>query len=198
MTTQDFQAYWSQSFAETPPINHLFKHNLKERWLRIHSLPEAKRYAETEAEWSILLHRQHTLFQDLMSQNEAFYVLSGLYSFGDKVFDKNIFSDYDFFKTLTIHELERIDLFKNSGDWYDEGSFYTPFFVKASIKSYGFDAILRAVADDEIRVFFLNTSTNTIIAPYDGGVDVILKDSETMLFYKEKYKNWLPERADGL
>ena len=117
---------------------------------------------------------------------------------GNKVFDENIFSDYDFFKTLTINKLERIDLFKNSGDWYDEGCFYTPFFAKTLIKSQSFEAILRAVADDEIRVFFLNTSTNTIIAPYDGGVDVILKDIETMLFYKEKYKNWLSERADGL
>jgi hypothetical protein len=171
---------------------------LKERWLRIHSLPEAKRYADTAEEWTELFERQHTLFQDLMPTNEPFYLLLGLYSQGENVFDKSIFEDYDFFKTLTFNELEKVDLHKISGDWYDEGMFYTPYFAEVKNNPSGFDTILKAIANDEIRVFFLNSKNNCIIAPYDGGVDLILKDEETRLFYKEKYKNWRSEREDGL
>ncbi|MEY4904027.1 MAG: hypothetical protein RLZZ292_1842 [Bacteroidota bacterium] len=198
MTTIEFQSYWAENFAETPPINHLFKHLLNEKWLRTHSLPEAKRYAETDEEWLELLERQHTLFQDLMPTNEPFYLLLGLYSQGEKVYDESIFEAYNFFKTLTFNELEKIDLFKTSGDWYDEGMFYTPYFAEVKNNPNDFNVILKAIANDEIRVFFLNPTNNCIIAPYDGGVDLILKDNETMLFYKEKYKNWLSEREDGL
>jgi len=37
-----------------------------------------------------------------------------------------------------------------------------------------------------------------IIAPYDGGVDLILKDIETRNIYKQKYSDWLSQREDGL
>jgi hypothetical protein len=198
MTTQYFQTYWTENFAETPPINHLFKHLLKERWLRIHSLPEAKRYADTAEEWAELLARQHTLFHDLMPGNQPFYLLLGLYTQGENVFDKSIFEDYDFFKTLTFNELAKVDLYKMTGDWYDEGMFYTPYFAEVNNQPSDFDTILKAIANDEIRVFFLNTEQNCIIAPYDGGVDLILKDEKTRLFYSKKYENWLSERADGL
>jgi hypothetical protein len=198
MTTLNFQKYWAENFAETPPINHLFKHLLNEKWLRIHSLPEAKRYADTDEDWAELFERQHTLFQDLMPTDEPFYLILGLYSQGENVFDKSIFEDYDFFKTLTFNELEKVDLYKMSGDWYDESMFYTPYFAEVKNQPSDFDTILKAIANDEIRVFFLNSKNNCIIAPYDGGVDLILENEETRIFYKEKYGKWLPEREDGL
>jgi len=37
-----------------------------------------------------------------------------------------------------------------------------------------------------------------IAAPYDGGVDFILKNNQTRDNFKEKYKEWLSEREDGL
>jgi hypothetical protein len=198
MNIANFQQYWAENFPNTPPINHLFKHNLSEKWLRIHSLPEAKRYAETEEEWAILFERQHTLFQDLMPQHETFYLLLGLYSQGEKIYDTSIFQDYDFFKTLTFNELEKTDLYKMSGDWYDEGMFYTPYFAEVKNNPNDFDTILKAIANDEIRVFFLNSKNNCIIAPYDGGVDLIFNNHETKDFYRKKYSAWLSEREDGL
>jgi hypothetical protein len=198
MTIQYFQTYWAVNFAETPPVNHLFKHLLSEKWLRIHSLPDAKRYADTAEEWAELFKRQHTLFNDLMPKNESFYLLLGLYSQGEKIYDESIFEDYDFFKTLTFSELAKVDLYKMSGDWYDEGMFYTPYFAEVKNQPSDFDTILKAIANDEIRVFFLNTKNNCIIAPYDGGVDLILKDEETRLFYTKKYENWLSHRDDSL
>ena len=65
-------------------------------------------------------------------------------------------------------------------------------------KSQDFDAILKQIADDEARYFFVGQIQNCLIAPYDGGVDIILKDSETRDFYKEKYKDWLSGTENGL
>jgi hypothetical protein len=37
-----------------------------------------------------------------------------------------------------------------------------------------------------------------LIAPYDGGVDVILKDLHSCSVFKKKFKDWLSKREDGL
>lgn len=69
MTKEEFQRFRTEDYPETPPINYLFKHHLKSRRLRIHSLPESKRYAETKEERAILLHRQNAIIDDLVGQN---------------------------------------------------------------------------------------------------------------------------------
>jgi hypothetical protein len=55
MTREEFQEFWQKNYPETPPTAHAFKHYLPTRWVRIHSLPESKRYADTAAEWKTLL-----------------------------------------------------------------------------------------------------------------------------------------------
>ena len=62
----------------------------------------------------------------------------------------------------------------------------------------GHDKLLRIIADDEVRAFFVSFENGIIVAPYDGGVDVIAKDTAMRDLYKEKYKEWLSEREDGM
>mgnify|MGYP000411485810 CR=1 FL=1 len=47
--------------------------------------------------------------------------------------------------------------------------------------------LLRAIANDETRALFVSVEKNVLVAPYDGGIDLILKDSETRDNYKKKY-----------
>jgi hypothetical protein len=198
MTKKQFQDFWAKSYPETPPINHLFKHYLKERWLRIHSLPEAKRYAETPEEWAILLERQNTVFIDLMPKNEKICIISGIYSNEEKVFEKDIFDTLPYHKTLTFKALDPLDMHKISGDWYDEGMKFTPCFAEEIYAPNKFESILKSIANDEWRLFFLDPKSLNIIAPYDGGVDIIFSDKGLLPIFKKKYENWLSKREDGL
>jgi hypothetical protein len=75
---------------------------------------------------------------------------------------------------------------------------FTPCFAEEIYKPHIFDSILKSIANDEWRLFFINPISLSIIAPYDGGVDLILKDEKTQRFYKKKYTNWLSERKDGM
>jgi hypothetical protein len=61
-----------------------------------------------------------------------------------------------------------------------------------------FDNILKDVAEGNLRAFFVSVDKELIIAPYDGGIDFILKDIKTRDFYKQKYSGWLSARQDGL
>jgi hypothetical protein len=198
MNKAQFQQYWVENFPNIPMINNLFKHYLKGRWLRIHSLPEAKRYAETEEEWAVLLERQNTLFVDLMPKNKKICIVSGIYRNESIVFEKHIFDALPYHKTLDFKELDSLDLFKLSGDWHDDGLMFTPTFAEEIYAPNKFDSILKSIANDEWRLFFLDPKSHTIIAPYDGGVDIIFGNEGPLSIFSEKYKNWLSKREDGL
>jgi hypothetical protein len=196
MTKEEFQQFWAANYPETLPINYLFKHHLKSSWLRIHSLPESKRYAENEEEWLILLERQNTVFNDLIAENSKIYLVTGVYGFDDKVVSPDFLTEIACLGNLNFAPLESINLHEYSNEWSDEGTFYTPYFAEDIYISHRFDELLKRIADDNLRVFFIGK--DCLIAPYDGGVDIIFKDTATRDFYKSKYKNWLSNRADGM
>ncbi len=178
MKRKDFQQFWAKNYSETPPINYLLKHNLKSRWLRIHSLPESKRYAETEEEWSILLERQNTIIDDLIGQNSVINIVVNY-----------IETDSFLFKMFG---------FTNIGVFKDEknDAVFQSFIFETVWQTNGLNSMLRQVADENLRAFIIGE--DCLIAPYDGGVDMILKDSATRNFYQNKYKNWLSKREDGM
>jgi hypothetical protein len=192
MNITQFEQFWAENYSETPPINYLFKHKLAARWLRIHSLPEAKRYANTAEEWTILLDRQNTVLADLMPENGEIYLVTSLYCQDDKVFDRSHLEEIEKMTQLKFQNLAALDLFKISKDWFDEGMFLWPYIAIDNYVPHKFEAILRAIADDEMRVFFLNAKDNCIFAPYDGGVDLVFKDVATREFFEKKYENWVP------
>jgi hypothetical protein len=70
-----FLAYWNQLYPETPPISYLFKHRLRKRWARIHSLPDAQRYAKTKADWTEIERRQNAAIDSLIAKNTPIRII---------------------------------------------------------------------------------------------------------------------------
>lgn len=191
MTPEQFRFYWRLTYPQSVPVQHLFRHFWPERWFRIHSLPQSKRYAETEKEWDILLERQNTIMSDLLSGAPDVFIITGSESEEEQE-QKTSLENYKFI------DLPPIDLHQLYPMEYDEGDLFTPSFAKQDWKTNKFNDLLKDIAADKLRAFFLSVDNKCLIAPYDGGVDIILKDVETKEFYKQKYKDWLSERADGL
>jgi hypothetical protein len=193
-----FQNFWTEHFGDLPPISHLFKHLLSDRWVRIHSLPEAKRYASTPAEWSILFKRQNTIFEEFLAPEEEIYVLTGIYSTELAPCDATALYDLPFQQTIDFQQLTSVDMYQLSQKWVDEDTVYTPFVAATRWQPSTFQPVLQAVANDEWRLFFLAPKSNTIIAPYDGGMDIILNKATSVAAFKSKYQDWLSRRDDGL
>jgi hypothetical protein len=101
-------------------------------------------------------------------------------------------------KRFSFNKLENIDLNKLWPDEYDNGHVFRPMFCDSIWSPCKFDDVLRDIAVDSVRVFFLSVDKDVVIIPYDGGVDLILKDKETRDKYKSKYGDWLSKRDDGL
>ena len=123
--------------------------------------------------------------------------MTGDYNYNSPT-DTHITNDEPSFKTYSFTILDKIDLHKLSPDEYDEGETYRPAFSKVIWKLNEYNKLLKEIADDGIRAFFVSLDNKIIIAPYDGGIDFILSDTATRENYKQKYKDLLSVRVDGL
>lgn len=197
MTKGDFQNLWTLNYPDTVPISYLFKHDYSNRWFRIHSLPESKRYADNEYEWEILLSRQNEIISDLFGIETPIVIVTGEYNWGDNR-QIHVIDEEEIFKPYSFVRLDNIKLNNIDPEQYDEPDIYRPAFAQTIWKPNYHDKLLREIANDNTRAFFVSFDKNIIVAPYDGGLDFILKDNQTRDNYKEKYKQWLSEREDGL
>ena len=197
MTKEDFQNLWNSNFAGSELISHLFKQNFAERWFRIHSLQDSKRYADNEHEWEILLSRQNEIITDLFGIETSVVMVTGQYITNDNRNFCDILNE-EIFEPFSFVQLDDIKLHKIDAELYDEQVEYRPFFTQIAWKPNYYNRILREVANDNIRVFFVSFDKGVIVAPYDGGIDIVVSDRTTKEIYVAKYSEWLSDREDGL
>jgi len=58
--------------------------------------------------------------------------------------------------------------------------------------------LLKSIADDEFRAMLICPKRNCIVAPYDGGMDIIVDSEEKRDILKVKYRDWLSAIDDGM
>ena len=173
---QRFLDDWNRHYPETPPISYLFKSQLPKRWVRVHSLPAAKRYPDNRAEWDVLLMRQNAVIDYLVPQNTP---ITWVWNWLER--DCPIFKSFD---------LTRLGIFR-----HDESAFES-WQMKDHWGSRLSNPFLMMIAKEQMRAFII--APDCLIAPYDGGVDVILQDSHTAIAFKQHFADWLSTREDGL
>jgi hypothetical protein len=175
---ESFLGYWNSLYPETPPINYFFKERFKKRWLRIHSLPQSKRYADTKEEWDILLDRQNTVISDLIGEDAVIKVVINFIGI-----DNYLFKSFNFINIGVFTDMERETVFQS-------------FLFETTWQKNTLNPLLIMIAQEEMRAFIIGD--DCLIAPYDGGMDLIFKDGCTKGVFKEKYNDWLSAREDGL
>lgn len=202
MTASQFEEIWVSRYALTPPISYLLRCAYPDRWFRIHSLPESERYPRNDSEWRILLDRQNTLISDLLGADFNILLVTGDYDFSPDAKSGWTFSPGSSIRHLSFIALQPVPLetlnTESIPDEYRPGDIYRPVFSELHWQTSAWDSLLIELANDEFSAFFISVPNELIIAPYDGGVDIILKDKLTRDTYKAKYKDWLSAREDGL
>ncbi|WP_277559413.1 DUF3885 domain-containing protein [Acinetobacter beijerinckii] len=196
--SNSFQSQWDQFYPNNLPISHLLKHYFPQSWLRIHSLPESKRYADTPAEYELLLDRHNEIITDCFGDDASIFIVSGHYF----TFSRNI-KAYDpaFILPYKFHLEQEINLKQLNPEDYDddeEDSFFRPYSIETIWQPKTHNELLRKIADDEVRAFMVSFEQNIIVAPYDGGIDFIIFNDAKRHALRDKYKDWLSPREDGL
>ena len=190
MSPEDFLDYWRRDYGEVPLIGHVLRERFPRRWLRVHNLPESKRDAETEDERREILRRQNRLLDDLVGDGEPGEFIFGYYGEEECLPEAVVVAlqglQLEFLTTLTPREsgLDReFPLRMASFAW----------------KQSSLDTILLAVADDVLETpLIVSAERRCVLAPYDGGVDIIVENVGLRNQLRTRYASWLSKHPAGL
>lgn len=194
MPDEAFLGFWRSHYGDCPPVGYLLRETFPERWLRIHSLPDAKRYAETARELQTVLHRQNTVATDLLGADGPAVLVAAPSHAAPLVRPARGLRQY---ARLALEPLMII----LEGDAADpKRSWSIPLSsVHIHWHSGALDDVLADVANDLLKPFaIISTATGRVYAPYDGGADLILASEAERDLVRARYEAWLSPHPSGL
>lgn len=179
------QHWWKAYYGDLPPMGHILRQNIPDRWLRIHSLPNSKRYADSEQEYCILLHRQNTVATELLGQGKPCLIFAAHFT------EDGVKSP----PQPPQIEDEQFELF----GFHTEPETVAVWVAKSRWNENSFDGLICAIADDrEAHITFVSVETGEAYHPYDGGADLFVSTQTRRDELKNKYQSWLSEHPLGL
>ena len=179
-------ALWQQQWPSCPPVGHLLRSHFPDVWVRFHSLPASKRYAQDDAEYTILLERYNTVLDELFMGKEV-YVITPTWTTEPDV--PHYQPDAAYWQSLLTTD-----------DPDPEFRTYCHLFaVERSWQTGCIDDLLRDVADEKTAgVMITDTQIQRIHHPYDGGADVLLTSIEERDQMRDRHATWLSKHPSGL
>ncbi len=204
ITKQQFEKFWADKYAELLPIGHIIRnHFFHDRWFRIHSLPNSKRYADNNKEMEIILDRQNALISDLIGEQNQYLLF--LSTMSDEP-SENFFETVPDAIILNSIRLDTVLSEEYENEFYLHSVFINKVWLTGDLNDYltevangGKTIYLDGNTDTfTCKILIIDVMKNRIIAPYDGGVDIFLATREERDTYKIKYKNWLSFTESGL
>jgi hypothetical protein len=180
--SERLSALWDERWPSTPPIAFLLRVRHPDRWVRFHSLPESKRYAETESEMAEILTRHHAVLGALGVSDQCLVILTRFASDTPPGIE---LPDESHWRTIEADE------------YLEE-----PARLCVSLMTYGsdaFDAVLRAAAEWQIANVIVGPSDlRWLYHPYDGGADVIASSPEERDRLRADFSDWLSSHPRGV
>lgn len=182
MTT--FQQDWQRFHSDSVPLSFALRYTSKP-WLRLHSLPESKRYAETQQERDVLLRRANVVAATVLGNDPVWLVQLGDLS------DSEVAWTEDTLKPRREFGLQPAGLYP-----YDE-MVWPAYAVLTTFTLGTFNALIEDVANERaFRTLWMSSATGRIFAPYDGGMDIFMESDCEIASLKARFANWLPLHGD--
>jgi hypothetical protein len=184
---QSLTARWRTCWGGNP-IAYELRDRHADRWVRFHSLPKSKRYAETEEEYKVILDRHHCVLAEL-GPGGGMYAIAG------------------YFEEAYVNSSPDPRTHPGAVPWLriepDDRSFFdiplTLYVSETSFERTTLDPLLRRVADDELGyVIIAPLDLEWLYHPYDGGADVIAPTVDDRDILKNRHANWLSTHPAGL
>lgn len=182
----ELSARWQQNWPDVEPIGHLLRAAYPDRWVRFHSLPGSKRYAESPAEYAEILSRHRQVLGEL----QGGLVPQRLIAIGED------FAARDLATGWSRRSLPRPWPWRMVVEAEGEPPSYL--WVNNGLSDDELDTLLIAVADDRSRVILSTADVSWLYHPYDGGADIIAPDAVVRDALRERHSDWLSTHPSGL
>ncbi|MFI7060217.1 hypothetical protein ACIBL3_04475 [Kribbella sp. NPDC050124] len=178
---------WQRNWSEADPIGHRLRGPYCERWVRFHSLPESKRYADSPEEYAEIIRRHRTVLAELPGENAPEHLVVIAEDWGPR----DLATGWSKTHVPGAWPWRRVE-----GDEPDLGLCYL--WVRTGLTDSQLNVLLTAVADDKAHVVLAAPDLSWLFCPYDGGADVILPDVPTRDAIRDRHTDWLPALPSGL
>jgi len=184
-------AWWVSEFPCTPPVGHVLRGALAERWVRFHSLPGSKRYPDSENE-----------FEELLMRHRA--VAGELFASGEKIYVYRCHLGEPKLKAGRRHQIAGRQLrdcvvrfAAVDGPVGNEDYYFTRALATLWEPDF-FEPLIRQVAQWELAgITFVSPRNGNMYCPYDGGMDVFCLPA-TSCWIKERFGSWMSTHASQL
>lgn len=195
MTTNDsgiqsneFSNTWRRYFGASPPLGHVLRHEHFNAWTRFYALPDSKRYAENDKESRIILERANTLATECFGENAAIWIAAA-YPSGSSLENNDFAIRMNMSKAMVW-----IDKTEEPEDQW-EMSFFAS---RLEWKRNSLEGLFQKVSDDQERAILFSEVSQTVLAPYDGGFDIISFQPGKISRLESCYKAWMSGRSDRM
>ena len=184
----DFASFWQKSHPSGPPIAHILRDAPQEHWVRFHSLPGSKRYAETTEERWTVLERANALASRVLGEEVDCWLVQA-----DPLGD--VANDVD--PDATITELGLGFDFEHRDVNFE--CTYRIYAKTVMWISGAFNGLISQRADDQLPpTMWVCARTGAAFAPYDGGTDLFLTTADDATKLKREFWSWLSDHPEGL
>lgn len=197
MDTVGLTALWARAWGDCRPVSYELRGCLHDRWVRFHSLPGSKRYAEDEEEYAELLRRHLAVLTELLSldggdESRELVIVTALWS-GPRPTPRTaeltvaLPAATYWTSVLTDDSIPADEVWLHL--WASDGRLHGKELPR----------LLRLVADDETRGVIITTAEmNWLYAPYDGGADVIATSPAHRDQLRRAHQDWLSVHPSGM
>ncbi len=190
----NLKTLWHSHYKNTPPLGYCLREDFADRWLRLHALPLSKRYADNDEERQIIIDRANTVANDLFAGDELFWLLSTRAIIPPDIIDHSPMPI-----VRTTYGLQLAFESQNLNEAIEDRLPLATFARSLTWKEGDFDGVFQKVADEiDYGILFVTSDFKSILAPYDGGFDLILSDKEGLKRERSKYRSWLSDHSAGL
>lgn len=198
MSAAEFRREWNRHYPELEPVGYELLSAGAQHWVRFHSLPNSKRYADTEAEWRELLVRQNEIAAAVLGESRGCWLVQSRWELPSGVTDIAFQDGNDPFRAIADYGLEpAIVTLREAATEFEQRWEACAGYVTWS--SGQFDRLLREIADERAApTLWFSDETGSVFAPYDGGVDLFLPDERRAKKLAEQHTEWLSDHPLGL
>lgn len=181
----EFRARWRAWYPGAVPRGWAMRPH-RDRWLRVHSLPEGKRYPETEGERRLLLSRHNAAADAIVGAESC--VLLGY----DDVGRYTLPSDHPLRGWLP--DAPPVMRLAPEGEDAEAASIFAG---RVSWRPGILDGPLLEVAEDRLRLMLLSWESGAAYAPYDGGADLFRSSQAERDVARARFSDWLSADESG-
>ncbi len=176
--------WWRRRYSDVEPSGHTLRAAFPNRWFRIHSLPESKRYPEDASDWVTLIDRHRSVSSTVLGARPVCYIVTPWWCWKESCFS-----------AFEMRSIPSLPEFRPDPDEPPSGGFYG---ARITWDFEQFEPVLREVAEDRVRATVISEGSLAAYAPYDGGADLFLPDEQKRDEIKEGFREFLSSRPDGL